>query len=288
MAGPRNNPAGVQGAGLGLRRELIPSLKTAVPNAIQFFELAPENWMEMGGSSAKNLRFFSERYRLTCHGLSLSLGGPQPLNEVFLTRVKRFLREHDVALYSEHLAYTTDEGYLYDLLPIPFTSEAVRYVAERIKRTQDILERRIAVENASYYVEAPISEMSELEFVNAVLSEADCWLHLDVNNVYVNSVNHAFDPLTFLRGLPAERVVYLHMAGHYKEADDLLVDTHGADVIDQVWSLLGVTYALFGAKPTLLERDYNIPPLKDLALEVERIAQMQRPYAQQQHVRSAS
>ncbi len=285
MAGLRNHPAGVQGAGLSLRRELITSLKAGVPASIQFFELAPENWMDMGGSSAKDLRFFSERYPLACHGLSLSLGGPQPLNEVFLTRVKRFLREHDVTLYSEHLAYTTDEGYLYDLLPIPFTAEAVHYVAGRIKRTQDILERRIAVENASYYVEAPISEMSELEFVNAVLSEADCWLHLDVNNVYVNSVNHRFDPLAFLRGLPAERVLYLHMAGHYEEGEDLLVDTHGASVIDPVWSLLDASYRLFGAKPTLLERDYNIPPLADLTLEVERIAQMQRPYAE---VRAAS
>ena len=285
MAGLRNHPAGVQGAGLSLRRELITSLKAGVPASIQFFELAPENWMDMGGSSAKDLRFFSERYPLACHGLSLSLGGPQPLNEVFLTRVKRFLREHDVTLYSEHLAYTTDEGYLYDLLPIPFTAEAVHYVAGRIKRTQDILERRIAVENASYYVEAPISEMNELEFVNAVLSEADCWLHLDVNNVYVNSVNHRFDPLAFLRGLPAERVLYLHMAGHYEEGEDLLVDTHGASVIDPVWSLLDASYRLFGAKPTLLERDYNIPPLADLTLEVERIAQMQRPYAE---VRAAS
>ena len=285
MAGLRNHPAGVQGAGLSLRRELITSLKAGVPASIQFFELAPENWMDMGGSSAKDLRFFSERYPLACHGLSLSLGGPQPLNEVFLTRVKRFLREHDVTLYSEHLAYTTDEGYLYDLLPIPFTAEAVHYVAGRIKRTQDILERRIAVENASYYVEAPISEMNELEFVNAVLSEADCWLHLDVNNVYVNSVNQRFDPLAFLRGLPAERVLYLHMAGHYEEEEDLLVDTHGASVIDPVWSLLDASYRLFGAKPTLLERDYNIPPLADLTLEVERIAQMQRPYAE---VRAAS
>ncbi|MFN0314218.1 MAG: DUF692 domain-containing protein, partial [Burkholderiales bacterium] len=270
-----HHPAGVLGAGLGLRRELIPSLKTAVPKSIQFFELAPENWMEMGGTSAKDLRFFSERYPLVCHGLSLSLGGPRPLDEDFLARVRKFLRAHAIAFYSEHLAYTTDEGYLYDLLPIPFTSEAVHYVAQRIRRTQEILERRIAVENSSYYVQAPINEMSELEFVNAVLKEADCWLHLDVNNVYVNSVNHGFDPLAFLHGLPAQRVQYLHMAGYYEEAPDLLVDTHGASVAGPVWSLLDASYRLFGALPTLLERDYNIPPLQELALEVERIAHMQ-------------
>lgn len=282
-----NNPAGVSGAGLGLRRELIPALKQGVPSTIRFFELAPENWMEMGGASAKLLRYFSERHALACHGLSLSLGGPQPLNEVFLKRVKRFLREHNISFYSEHLAYTTDEGYLYDLLPIPFTADAVRHVVGRIKRAQDILEQRLAIENASYYVEAPISEMSELEFINAVLSEADCWLHLDVNNVYVNSVNHRFDPLDYLQGLPEQRVVYLHMAGHYKEAEDLLVDTHGAPVSDPVWTLLEATYQRFGPLPTLLERDYNIPPLSELSLEVARIDAMLARYAPVQHVRGA-
>lgn len=272
---------------MGLRRELIASLKNEVPSAIQFFELAPENWMDMGGASAKDLRYFSERFPLTCHGLSLSLGGPQPLNEVFLKRVKRFLNEHHISLYSEHLAYTTDEGYLYDLMPIPFTAEAVHYVAQRIRRTQEILEQRIAVENASYYVQAPIDEMSELEFINAVVEEADCWLHLDVNNVYVNSINHKFDAYAFMDGVPHHRVIYMHMAGHYQEAKDLLVDTHGADVIDPVWSLLEASYRRFGALPTLLERDYNIPPLSRLAKEVERIEGLQRLHRQPEYVRSA-
>lgn len=279
--------AGVSGAGLGLRRELIPALKESVPEVIQFFELAPENWMEMGGRGARNLRWFTERHPIACHGLSLSLGGPQPLNEVFLGRIKRFLREHGITFYSEHLAYTTDEGYLHDLLPIPFTEEAVHYVAARIRRSQDILERRIAIENASYYVAAPVSEMSELEFINAVLREADCGLHLDVNNVYVNSINHRFDPAAFLRGLPVERVVYIHMAGHYREAEDLLVDTHGADVIDPVWALLDQAYALFGPLPTLLERDYNIPPLEQLIVEVERIARAQAHHQRDHEVRRA-
>ena len=141
-------------------------------------------------------------------------------------------------LYTEHLSYCSDDGHLYDLLPIPFTEEAVRYVAARIRRAQDILERRIAIENASYYTPSPVAEMDELDFIHAVLDEADCDLHLDVNNVYVNSVNHRYDPLEFIRALPTERIVYLHIAGHYNEADDLLVDTHGADVIDPVWALL--------------------------------------------------
>lgn len=269
----------VHGAGLGLRRELIPALQAAVPPAIRFFELAPENWMDLGGSSGRALRFFSERFPLVCHGLSLSLGGPGPLDEVLLGRIGRFMRTHHVQLYTEHLAYTTDDGHLYDLLPIPFTEEAVRHVAARVRRAQDILETRIAVENASYYAAAPISEMSEAQFIRAVLEEADCWLHLDVNNVYVNSVNFDFDPVHFLHTLPAERVVYLHMAGHYRESERLLIDTHGAPVSDPVWSLLETAYDVVGVHPTLLERDFNIPPLPELAAEVARIDRLQQARA---------
>jgi len=268
----------VQGAGLGLRRELIPALQAGVPPAIRFFELAPENWIDLGGASGKALHHFSERYPIVCHGLSLSLGGPAALDEVLLGRIRKFMRTHGSRLYTEHLSYTTDDGHLYDLLPIPFTDEAVRHVAARIRRAQDILESRIAIENASYYVAAPISQMSEDEFIRAVLDEADCWLHLDVNNVYVNSVNFGFDPVAFLRALPAERVVYLHMAGHYRESDDLLIDTHGAPVIDPVWSLLETAYDLVGVHPTLLERDFNIPPLAQLAEEVARIDGLQREH----------
>ena len=269
---------GLHGAGLGFRRELLDALKVQVPKAIDFFEIAPENWIEFGGATAHDLRGFTERFPFACHGLSLSLGGPSPLDEMLLTRIKSFMKLHSIQLYTEHLSYCSDDGHLYDLLPIPFTEDAVKYVAARIKRAQDILETRIAIENASFYVMAPISEMSEAEFIRAVVSEADCWLHLDVNNVYVNSVNHRYDPLDFLRQMPSERIVYMHMAGHYQEADDLLVDTHGADVIDPVWQLLDASYALHGVHPTLLERDFNIPPLDELALEVEQIAQVQAKY----------
>lgn len=269
---------GLHGAGLGFRRELLDALKVQVPKAIDFFEIAPENWIDFGGATAHDLRAFTERFPFACHGLSLSLGGPSPLDEMLLTRIKSFMKLHSIQLYTEHLSYCSDDGHLYDLLPIPFTEDAVKYVAARIKRAQDILETRIAVENASFYVMAPISEMSEAEFIRAVVSEADCWLHLDVNNVYVNSVNHRYDPLDFLRQMPSERIVYMHMAGHYQEADDLLVDTHGADVIDPVWQLLDASYALHGVHPTLLERDFNIPPLDELALEVEQIAQVQAKY----------
>ena len=180
--------------------------------------------------------------------------------------------------YSEHLSYCADDGHLYDLMPIPFTEEAVAYVAERIERTQDILGRRLAVENVSYYC-APGAEMTEIEFITAVLERADCELLLDINNIYVNSVNHRYDATAFLKALPAERIAYGHTAGHYNEAEDLIVDTHGADVIDPVWTLLGEAYDHFGVFPTLLERDFNFPPLDELLLEVDRIGELQEAAA---------
>lgn len=279
--------ARVHGAGLGLRRELLPDLRAGVPDAIDFLELAPENWMGMGGAWRSDLRVIAEQRPLVAHGLSLSLGGPAPLDEAFLLRVKEFLDQHGIALYTEHLSWCSDAGHLYDLLPIPFTEAAVYHVAARIRRTQEILERRIAVENASYYVAPPIAEMGEGEFIRAVLDEADCDLHLDVNNVYVNSVNFGFDPWAFIRDLPAERVVYLHVAGHYREAEDLIIDTHGADVIDPVWQLLGRTYAHLGTPPTLLERDFNLPPLDELLDEVRRIRILQCLHREKHDVRVA-
>ncbi|MFN2309747.1 MAG: DUF692 domain-containing protein [Gammaproteobacteria bacterium] len=266
---------GIQGSGLGLRRELIPELKAGVPEIIEFLELAPENWMDMGGTWRKDLRQLAAQRPLVAHGLSLSLGGSAPLDEAFLVRVKRFLDEYHIALYTEHLSWCSDDGHLYDLLPIPFTEEAVSHVAARIRRTQEILERRIAVENASYYVAAPQAEMNEVQFICRVLAEADCDLHLDVNNVYVNSVNFGFDPARFIEDMPVERIVYLHVAGHYQEAEDLIIDSHGAEVIDPVWRLLSHTYEHAGTPATLLERDFNLPPLAELLDEVRHIRTLQ-------------
>jgi uncharacterized protein (UPF0276 family) len=268
--------------GLGLRRELMPTLLEAIPSPIGFLEVAPENWVDLGGPRMRQFRQLAERVPLACHGLSLSLGGQAPLDEVFLQKVRRFLDAFNIPLYSEHLSYCADDGHLYDLLPLPFTDEAVRHVAARIRRVQDILGRRMAIENVSAYVQTPLNTLSEAEFVRAVVAEADCWLHLDVNNVYVNSINHGFDARAYVRSLPAERIVYIHVAGHYVEAPGLLIDTHGSDVIDPVWALLDDTYACIGVRPTLLERDFNIPPLAELLPEVQRIADLQ---AQHQPVR---
>jgi uncharacterized protein (UPF0276 family) len=274
----------IQGVGLGLKRELIPQIQASFGNNsisnIDFLEIAPENWIEIGGKAAKQLDWFVERYPIVCHGLCLSLGGLAPLDISFLKQVKKFFQQYQIPLYTEHLSYSTDgykgqQGYMYDLLPIPFTEEAVHYVAKRIRQTQDILEQRIAVENASFYVRAPISTMDELTFIKAVLTEADCLLHLDINNIYVNSVNFGFDAHEFLRGVPGERIVYAHMAGHYLQSPDLLIDTHGTDVIEPVWSLLAEAYKLFGVFPTCLERDNNIPPLQVLMHEINKIADFQ-------------
>ena len=243
-------------------------------------EVAPENWIGVGGAFGKKFREFTERYPIITHGLSLSIGGPSPLDEAFLQRLKRFLKEHNIRLYSEHLSYCSDDGHLYDLMPIPFTEEAVKYVVERIKRTQDILEQQIVMENVSYYA-APGKEMEEIDFLNAVLDEADCKLLLDVNNIYVNSINHRYDAMDFLKKIPAERISYIHIAGHYNEAEDLIVDTHGAAVVDPVWELLNKTYEHFGVIPTLLERDFNIPPLAELLQEVDTIIDIQAKWAQQ-------
>ena len=271
-------------AGLGLRRALMGPLRAApshddAARNFDFLECAPENWIGVGGAMGEALDDLSARHPLTCHGLSLSLGGFAPLDETFLARVRRFLDRHRVALYSEHLSYCSDDGHLYDLLPIPFTEEAVHHVATRIRQTQDIVGRRIAVENVSYYALHPLddgaSPMSELAFTNAVLAEADCDLLLDVNNVYVNSINHGYDAAAFMAGLPGERIASVHVAGHFDEADDLKIDTHGAPVKDAVWDLLAAAYARFGPRPTLLERDFNFPPYAELVAELQTVRRLQ-------------
>lgn len=267
----------VTGSGLGLRRDLLDPLESNFPQGIDFMEVAPENWIGIGGKLGKRFRKLTEKVPFVTHGLSLSIGSPAPLDEKFVGEVKHFLDEHNIRCYSEHLSYCSDQGHLYDLMPIPFTDEAVHYVADRIKRVQDILERKIAIENVSYYA-APGKEMDEINFIKNILEEADCDLLLDVNNIYVNSVNHHYDPIKFLQALPGERVAYCHVAGHFNEAEDLIVDTHGADVIDPVWDILDKAYELFGNMPTLLERDFNFPPMDELMQEVHTIRNLQNKW----------
>ena len=265
----------LQGAGLGLRRSFIGAAAERPPPEVDFWEVAPENWIGVGGRFGRLFRAMTERFPFVCHGLSLSIGSPAPLDLDLVRRVKTFLDQHAIRAYSEHLSYCSDDGHLYDLMPIPFTVEAVHYVAERVRQVQDVLERRIALENVSYYA-APGQEMTEIDFIKAVLTEADCDLLLDVNNILVNSINHGYDAVEFLEALPGERIAYGHIAGHYVEAPDLRIDSHGAAVIEPVWALLDHAYERFGVFPTLLERDFNIPPLPELAQEVGRVAEIQR------------
>lgn len=260
--------------GLGLRRGLLQEWRTLESRGFDecrkpdFIEITPENWLDIGGRFGRDLAFFTERYPVVAHGLSLSIGGPDELDLEFVDRLKPFLDRHNVQIYSEHLSYCTDGGHLYDLMPIPFTEAAVRRVVERIDRVQDRLGRRIALENVSYYA-APGQEMSELEFINEIARRADCDLLLDVNNVLVNSVNHGYDARDFIAGLPFDRIAYQHVAGHLVESPELIIDTHGAPVAGGVWQLLADTTHVVGPRPTLLERDFNLPPLAELLAELE-------------------
>jgi UPF0276 protein HI_1600 len=297
----------LQGAGLGYRRDLADDfLNLSSNNAIQFMEVAPENWVKMGGAARYKFDQAAERYPLAVHGLSLSLGGQAPLDRELLKNTKALMTQYNSTFFSEHLSYCECEGHLYDLLPMPFTEEAVKHVAQRIRYVQDFLELQISLENTSYYLHSPTSTMNEVEFLNAIAQEADCGIHLDVNNIYVNGVNHGLlDPYVFLEQVNVKRVNYIHIAGHdeehsaaqvvedlegesfnkikgaYRHLPELLIDTHGEAVKGTVWDLLEYAYQRLPViPPTLLERDFNFPPFAELYAEVEHIAQLQQKYAQ--------
>lgn len=275
----RNFP--ISGSGIGLRRGLFEHLRrfeSLVAKTVDFFEVAPENWIDVGGRYGKQFREIAERFPIVCHGLSLSIGSPDPLDFELLRRIKQFLREFDVRCYSDHLSACSDQGHLYNLMPIPFTEDAVKYVADRIRTVQEVLEQRIAIEHISYYA-APGQELNESEFVNAIVAESDCDLLLDVNNAYVNGINFSYDPVSFIDSMPIDRVAYVHIAGHYVEAADLRIDTHATKVVEPVWDLLEHTYSKHGVIPTLLERDFNFPPFPKLIAEVQRIRDMQEAHA---------
>lgn len=263
--------------GLGLRREHLHDLLSTANPDIGFLELAPENWLPFAGLLRKKLSAIAEQYPLLCHGLSLNIGGPDPLSQRFLADLRQFFQQFPLLCYSEHLSYTAAGGQLYDLLPMPFRRDAVQHLVSRIHQVQDFLQRPLVLENISYYT--PVAaEMSELEFLLEVLEQADCQLLLDVNNVYVNAVNHGYDPYAFIRALPTKRIRYGHIAGHYQQHPQLLIDTHGADVCPPVWQLLAYAYQCHGVFPTLLERDFNLPELADLTAELRQIKQIQQQH----------
>lgn len=270
----------VEGAGLGLRRGLLAALRDDPPEArLDFLEIAPENWIGVGGRFGRQLRELSERMPFLCHGLSLNLGGTAPLDFELLGAIKGFLDEHGIRGYSEHLSACADDGQLYDLMPLPFDDETVRRVAARIRTVEQVLERPLIIENVSAYARLP-GALDEVQFVRAVLEEADCRLLLDLNNVFVNAHNFGFDAKDYVAAMPGERIAYLHMAGHFDESAELKIDTHGAPVCDPVWALLAHCYERHGVRPTLLERDFNFPPVAELYAEVERIRGLQQEAGQ--------
>lgn len=267
--------------GLGFRKELAEAFLSQTTPA-EFIEVAPENWMGMGGYWRKKLDEALEKYPLYTHGLSLSVGSPEGVDFDFLARVKSFLNETKAVLYSEHLSFSKcNNAHLYDLLPIPFTYEAALHVAKNISLVQEFLERPITIELVSYYAQT-LTELSELEFITTVVEESGCNLLLDVNNVYVNSVNHQYNAAEFLQQLPLNRVNYIHIAGH-TQIDNTLIDTHGEPIIPQVYSLLELALRLVPAEtPVLLERDFNIPEINQLNTELRQLQQIVQNA--QQHV----
>ncbi len=257
--------------GLGLRRDIAEEILDSRILTPDFLEFAPENWMGMGGAWKRVMDKAVDRFPITCHGLSLSLGSPEELDWQFIRELKSFLDENRVTIYSEHLSYTKSRNaHLYDLLPIPFRQDAIDHVVDRIRRVQDLLERPLAIENVSYYT--PVAaEMTEVQFVNEIVERADCKLLLDVNNVYVNAFNHRYDAKEFIGALPLERVAYIHMAGHEQVEPDLIIDTHGQPIIDPVYELFEWTIQKMDPVPVLLERDFNFEDLEQIQGELTQI-----------------
>jgi len=260
--------------GLGFRRDLADDFISEKIIKPQFIELAPENWIEMGGYWRKKLKAATEKYPITSHGLSLSIGSPDPIDFEWLKKVKSFLNEFNVQIYSEHLSFNScSNAHLFDLLPIPFREDAIKHVSQRIREVQDFLERKIAIENVSYYT--PVApEMDEQTFISSILEEADCQMLFDVNNVYVNAFNHNYDAKTFIKALPMERVAYIHMAGHLQVDDNTIIDTHGEPIIDPVYELFDWATARMQPVPVLLERDFNFPQMEELQSEVEQLQEI--------------
>ena len=261
----------IKGVGIGFRRDLARDLLELKENRPDFIEFAPENWMGLGGYWKQELDKAFEQYPIVCHGLSLSIGSPDPLDKDFIKSLKEFLDRYNIELYSEHLSYSKcDNAHLYDLLPIPFRKDAVDHIVQRIQTVQDIIQRPLILENVSYYT--PIAaEMSEEEFITSIVRKSGCKLLLDVNNVYVNAFNHEYNSREFIKKMPLDDVAYIHMAGHEKVAEDLIIDTHGQAIIDPVYELFEWTLDKLNPVPVLLERDFNIPDLPELQEEMSNL-----------------
>ena len=255
------------GFGLGLRPQHYREILDSTPK-VDWFEVISENYMIRGGQPLRMLDQIRERYPIVMHGVSLSIASTAPLDMEYLQRLKTLAERANPRWISDHLCWTGVHGInLHDLLPIPYTKEALDHVVQRITQVQDFLGRRLTLENVSSYVTFGQSEMTEWEFVSEVASRADCWLLFDVNNVYVSAFNHGFDAGAFLHGVPLDRVVQFHVAGHSHE-ESHIIDTHDHPVCPEVWDLYREAVAHFGPVSTMIERDDNIPPLAELVDEL--------------------
>ncbi len=260
----------IKGAGLGLRTAFI---EQVFDNPIKpdWFEIAPENWIKKRGYFRKLFEKIRENFPVACHGLSLSIGSPEPVNKKFLKDLKDFLDYYEIKIYSEHLSFSYLDGKnLFELFPLPFTKEMAYFISDKINQVQDFLNRTLIIENISYYY-VPYMEISETEFIKTILKKTGAKLLLDVNNVYVNSVNHGYDPYKYICSFSSDDVAYIHIAGHHKIDDNLIIDTHGNEITNEVYKLLDFTLDKIGYKPVLLERDNNIPPYNKLLDEYMKL-----------------
>ncbi len=272
-APPRTRERTIEGIGLGLRHALSRELFELEGAPVRWLEIHPENYLDRGGRYETMLATARARYPLLTHGLTMAFGSIAPYDASYLRELRALLADLEVPWHSDHLCFAGVDGvFAHDLLPLPWSQECVDVVVDRVRQAQDALGLPIALEHISYYARAPGSSMSELEHLVEILERADAKLLLDVNNVFVNSQNHGFDPRAFIDGLPLDRVVQLHVAGHFVRADGLRIDTHAEPVCEEVFELFAYTMGrLARPLPVLLERDDNYPALSELLSEVERL-----------------
>ena len=255
------------GFGLGLRPDHYEAILTDRP-PVDFFEALTENYLVPGGKALHYLDRVRQEYPLVLHGVSLSIGSTESIDRDYLKALKALKQRVEPVWVSDHLCWTGTGGInLHDLMPLPYSREALKHLVPRIREVQDFLGERILLENVSSYVDYESSEMHEWEFLTELSHEADCLLLLDVNNVYVNSVNHHFDPDDFIRAMPVDRVAQIHLAGHERQ-ETFIIDTHDAPIVNEVWALYRRTCQRLGAISTMIERDANIPPLEELIAEL--------------------
>jgi len=258
------------GFGLGLRKEHYETVLAERPQ-VDWFEIISENYMVDGGKPLDYLTRIREHYPMVMHGVSMSIGSTEPLNFTYLKQLKALIKRVEPAWFSDHLCWTGVNGLnLHDLMPLPYTEEAIQHVADRVSQVQDYLGRQMLLENVSSYVSYSDSQMSEWEFLSAVAERADCLILLDINNIYVSAFNHNFDPYTYLHAMPTERVYQFHLAGHTHE-NNLIIDTHDHPISDPVFELYAAAVQHFGRVSTMIERDDHIPPLSELLDELEQV-----------------